>query len=182
VHSSSDEESLTYIKNIPITCSRCHADDELMSQWYYAKKTTAFDTYRESFHWKALEYGSSSAHCVSCHGYHDILMSDDPRSTVYKDNLAKTCGREGCHEDASFDAKINMGFVHDKESLHIKGIVWDKSELDEKSKAYFLGPVDLAWFIANFFKFLTYAVGSFLIVCVILDASVRIGKKRGKKK
>ena len=182
VLAATEIDSLSYPSNIPITCSRCHADEELMSQWYYAKKTTAFDTYKESFHWKALEYGSFSAQCVSCHGYHEILMSDDPRSSVYKDNLAQTCGNEGCHEDVSFNAKINQGFVHDKESLHTKGIVFDKSELDEKSKAYFLGPVDLAWFIAHFFKFLTYAVGSFLIVCVILDASVRIGKKGGKKK
>ena len=36
-----------------------------------------------------------AANCASCHGVHNILPSTDPRSTINKANLAKTCGV--CH-------------------------------------------------------------------------------------
>jgi len=35
------------------------------------------------------------ANCASCHGVHNILPSSDPRSTINRANLVKTCGQ--CH-------------------------------------------------------------------------------------
>jgi cytochrome b subunit of formate dehydrogenase len=35
------------------------------------------------------------ANCASCHGAHNILPSNDPRSTIHRANLVKTCGQ--CH-------------------------------------------------------------------------------------
>lgn len=36
--------------------------------------------------------------CKDCHGYHGVLRSSDPRSTVHVSNLPATCGR--CHPGA----------------------------------------------------------------------------------
>ena len=42
---------------------------------------------------------SNKAVCFDCHGIHNIRRPDDPLSSVYPDNLQKTC--QQCHEDAS---------------------------------------------------------------------------------
>jgi predicted CXXCH cytochrome family protein len=38
--------------------------------------------------------------CTDCHSVHDIRPPNDPRSTVYPLNVAKTCSR--CHSDAAY--------------------------------------------------------------------------------
>ena len=59
-------------------------------------------TYENSYHGIALKFGNlEAANCASCHGTHEILPSSDPRSSINKANLVKTCGR--CHPNASAD-------------------------------------------------------------------------------
>ncbi len=53
-------------------------------------------TYLASYHGLASKMGSQVvANCASCHGVHNILPSSDPRSTINRENLIKTCGQ--CH-------------------------------------------------------------------------------------
>ncbi len=171
----SDPNSSTNHQNSPATCAKCHSNAELMSTWYYGIKTDRFDTYKESFHWKALDKGYMLvATCSDCHGNHDAKSHDDPTSKTYPDNLPKTCGKEGCHPGAEFDTKIAQGLVHDKESLHTGELVFNKTDMDPRSQAYFVGPFDLAYWIAIFFKILTTGVLGVFAAMVILDFLQRI--------
>src|SRR3989337_2589641 len=52
-----DNKSLSNHQNSPATCAKCHSNPEIMSAWYYGIKTDRFDTYKESFNWKALKNG-----------------------------------------------------------------------------------------------------------------------------
>ena len=71
------------------------------------KALTAVETYNRTLHGKSVALGShETADCVSCHAssvIHDIYKKDNPESTVYKDNLNKTCHH--CH------SKTNSWFV-----------------------------------------------------------------------
>jgi cytochrome b subunit of formate dehydrogenase len=63
----------------------------------------------DSFHGLSMQLGSlKAANCASCHGAHDILPSNDPRSSVHSANLAKTCGQ--CHPGVS--AQVARGQIH----------------------------------------------------------------------
>ena len=92
---------------IPETCGQCHAAERIVTKYQLPEHVV--DTYMESFHGLALQLGSViAANCASCHGAHDILPSNDLRSSVHPDNLAKTCGK--CH--AGVSAQVAQGQIH----------------------------------------------------------------------
>jgi len=79
-------------------CSRCHASVTLDSR--YNLPADRVKTYGESYHGLAAQYGSTVvADCASCHGYHKILPSADPDSTINTNHLVATCGQ--CHPGAN---------------------------------------------------------------------------------
>lgn len=89
------------------TCGQCHAAERVTSKYHLP--SDRLETYFQSYHGLAGRFGVTTvANCASCHGIHDILPSSDPRSSVYKGNLAHTCGK--CHEKAG--AKLIEGSVH----------------------------------------------------------------------
>src|SRR6185295_13783266 len=49
-----------------------------------------------------------AANCGSCHGYHKILPSSDPASTIHQSHLVETCGK--CHRGAN--EKFSLSKVH----------------------------------------------------------------------
>ncbi|MDR3378792.1 MAG: cytochrome b/b6 domain-containing protein, partial [Verrucomicrobiae bacterium] len=54
-------------------------------------------------------YGSTvAANCASCHGFHKILPSADPNSTINKAHLVETCGK--CHPGAN--KEFSLGKIH----------------------------------------------------------------------
>src|SRR5262249_61025272 len=66
-------------------------------------------TYLASYHGLASKLGSQVvANCASCHGVHNILSSNDPRSTINRANLVKTCGQ--CHPGVT--EKFALSRVH----------------------------------------------------------------------
>jgi hypothetical protein len=89
----------------PDVCAHCHADPEMMEP--YGISTDVFDTYVTDFHGTTVELFQATAPgqetnkpvCVDCHGVHDIQSTDDPESTVIKENLLPTCQK--CHPDAT---------------------------------------------------------------------------------
>ena len=91
--------------NSPLICTECHADPELMDQ--YGISTNVFDTYVADFHGTTSILFEPEVEgqlpntpvCIDCHGTHDIRSSDDPDSSVMKENLLTTCQK--CHPDAS---------------------------------------------------------------------------------
>ncbi len=165
-----DPNSSSNHQNSPATCAKCHSNKELMSAWYYGIKTDRMDTYKESFHWKALRNGYNVvATCADCHENHLTKAHTDPTSSTYPDNLPKTCGKENCHPGVKFDAEIAQGLVHDKESLHTGELVFNKTNMDPKVASYYLGPFDLAYWVALFFKILTTGVIGAFAGMVLLD-------------
>ena len=103
-----DPKSPVYVTNISrVTCSRCHADQTLNAR--FALPAGQVSSYENSYHGLAAKEGSQTvANCASCHGVHNILPSNDPRSTVAKVNLPETCGK--CHPDAG--KRFALGPVH----------------------------------------------------------------------
>ena len=73
----------------------------------YDISTDVFDTYVADFHGTTVELFQAVAPgqetnkpvCVDCHGVHDMQATDDPESTVIKENLLPTCQK--CHPDAT---------------------------------------------------------------------------------
>ena len=96
--SPEDVNSTVYATKVAQVCSRCHDDIALSRQ--YGFLTSRLKTYNESFHGTAAKFGETRvANCASCHGFHDIRASSDPKSSINKENLPSTCGR--CHPGAS---------------------------------------------------------------------------------
>ncbi len=81
--------------NLPqATCARCHESVRLTDEFGFEGRRAT--TYLASYHGLASRLGSQVvANCASCHGAHNILPSSDPRSTINRANLVKTCGQ--CH-------------------------------------------------------------------------------------
>jgi formate dehydrogenase gamma subunit len=103
-----DPGSSVYMANVSQeACSHCHADTQLMAG--FAMPQDRVPTYEDSYHGLAAREGSQTvANCASCHGVHNIYPSSDPRSTVNRANLSKTCGQ--CHNDAG--RRFAIGPVH----------------------------------------------------------------------
>ena len=88
-------------------CSKCHASERLNTK--YKLPSDRVKTFFDSYHGLAAQYGSTlAANCASCHGYHRVLPSSDPGSTIHKDHLAETCGK--CHPGAN--ANFAQSKVH----------------------------------------------------------------------
>ncbi len=88
-------------------CSPCHSSLKLSTK--YGIVSDRFETFSDSYHGLAIEGGSVAvANCASCHGAHNIKPSSDSTSTIYKDNIVKTCG--GCHKGAN--TNFTIGKIH----------------------------------------------------------------------
>ena len=102
-----NSDSTVNQRHVSQTCANCHAAERVIRKYGMAADRVA--TYRDSYHGLADQNGSSAAaNCASCHGFHDVLPSSDPRSRIHKSNLLATCSR--CHEGAT--AGFVEGRVH----------------------------------------------------------------------
>lgn len=149
-----ENDSTVSSTNIVQTCSRCHADERIMSK--YGIQSEQVDTYKESFHGIASEFGYTTvAKCSSCHGFHNILPPDDSDSTVNSRNLAKTCGQSKCHPGATEN--------------FTKGRMHVSANKKESGKIY--------W-IKTAFTWLTIFVMAGLVGHIVLDMFNKIKEKR----
>ena len=125
-----DPNSVTYFENVPTLCAKCHENQTKMSAWYYGIKTDRFDTYKKTYHYKAmilnkgnenakerLSGGKGLATCPDCHENHNTRNENDPKSTTYPTNLVKTCEKPGCHSGQK--ALIYGGKVHEGQSVYL---------------------------------------------------------------
>ena len=92
-----NEASQVNAAHIRDTCGSCHGDVRLSRKFGLpGDRLVSFDS---SFHGLAGKSGSQTvANCASCHGVHNILPSNDPKSTIHAKNLPQTCGK--CHPGA----------------------------------------------------------------------------------
>ena len=146
------DDKLIQSKEVIQLCSHCHSSVELVERNVLPTKVT--ETYMESFHGLATRGGSSeAANCESCHGYHNVRPSDDPLSSINKNNLPVTCGK--CHPGAT------------------EALLKAKTHLSDPKK-------DSPWvyWITNFYiVFITGMIG-FMVVHNILDIKKKIQKKK----
>jgi nitrate/TMAO reductase-like tetraheme cytochrome c subunit len=116
-----DPRSMTYFENVPQLCANCHENQTKMQAWYYGIQTDRFDTYKNSYHYKAIILGGgkekSLATCNDCHENHNTKNESDPSSAIYPANLVKTCEKEGCHPEQN--ALIYGGNVHEGQSVYL---------------------------------------------------------------
>jgi cytochrome b subunit of formate dehydrogenase/NAD-dependent SIR2 family protein deacetylase len=85
-------------------CSRCHGDRDMTMQ--FQLNPDVVEGYETSYHGQMYQLGYQGekfATCVSCHDNHSILPSDNPESSVGKNNIINTCAE--CHDN------VNENFV-----------------------------------------------------------------------
>ena len=97
-HNTRDPKNRSPLAISADVCSTCHASERMNTRYNLPKDRVT--TFFGSYHGLAAQYGSATAaNCGSCHGFHKVLPSTDPGSTIHSSNLAKTCGN--CHPGAS---------------------------------------------------------------------------------
>ena len=106
-HKIEDLRTASPMKIAEQVCSRCHASERMNIRYNLpANRTSSFF---DSYHGLAARLGSTrAANCASCHGFHKILPSSDPRSMVNQANMVKTCRK--CHPEAN--EKFSFGKIH----------------------------------------------------------------------
>ena len=101
--------------NVPRLCGGCHREDAEVSKTRVMSQTNILENYRDSLHGVGLfQKGLTvTAVCTSCHTAHNVLPHDDPRSSIAKQNIAKTCTK--CH-----------GQIEAVHRQVIRGELWEK--------------------------------------------------------
>jgi predicted CXXCH cytochrome family protein len=107
VHKIADPRTNAFRVNSPEICAGCHTDKPKMKK--YGISTNVLNTYVADYHGSTVELfakefpgqATNKPVCYDCHGVHDIRETGDPKSSVVKENLLKTC--QSCHPDASTD-------------------------------------------------------------------------------
>ncbi len=142
IRGPADPSSPVYATHIAMTCSHCHENERLASQ--YRIGAVRLRTYLGSYHGAASRFGDVTvANCASCHGAHDILPSSDPKSSISSANLARTCGR--CHPQAG------RNFASGK--IHVRDLPEDNYWAWLVKRAY----LSLIWSV----------IGGFLLLIVV---------------
>ena len=100
---------------IPFLCGRCHREGTKVQMQRRIPKDRILENYSLSIHGNGLLKKGLivTATCISCHSSHRILPPTDPRSTIARQNISKTCST--CHAD--------IEIVHRK---IIRGKLWEK--------------------------------------------------------
>ncbi len=107
IRSPKDPASSVWAGAITKTCSGCHESERITMK--LGLPTHRLQSYMDTYHGLAYQRGDLKvANCASCHGYHDVLPSADPRSSINKANLVNTCSR--CHPGAGH--QLSGGHVH----------------------------------------------------------------------
>jgi len=89
-----DPTATIYKSNIPLTCAKCHPK--------------VSDEYQQSIHGTAVKDGIFEAPvCTDCHGEHNILKTDNPKSPVAYQNVSReVCS--SCHSSVKLSEKFGI--------------------------------------------------------------------------
>jgi len=158
IRDSGDPESTINPRTVAETCSHCHEDMALSRK--YGLPVGRLESYRSTYHGIALNLGDISvANCGSCHGYHNVRASSDPKSSIHPANLASTCGK--CHPNAGENFATGKIHVQDSPQENI-----------------------LAWLIKRaYLIFISGLIGGFIAyICIDLVAHRRRKRSVGKER
>ncbi len=105
VHNIPDPTTNAFRLKSPQLCASCHTNAAMMQK--YNLSTHVLSTYVADFHGTTVELFAKQSPdaptnkpvCLDCHGVHDIRATNDPQSTVFQQNLLKTC--QQCHPNAT---------------------------------------------------------------------------------
>ncbi|HUU45194.1 MAG TPA: cytochrome c3 family protein [Acidobacteriota bacterium] len=108
----SDSSQVTKF-NIPFMCGRCHKEGTPVTQTYDIPKDSILAHYSLSIHGYGLYQQGLivTAVCSDCHTAHNVLPHTDPRSSIFRDNVPRTC--EQCHRR-----------IEDVHKKRIRGELW----------------------------------------------------------
>jgi len=101
--------------NIPRMCGSCHKEGTAVTRKYDIPADSVFTQYSQSIHGEGLfQQGLTvTAVCVDCHTAHSVFPHGDKRSSINRDNVAKTCQK--CH-----------GRIEQVHTKVIRGELWEK--------------------------------------------------------
>lgn len=110
-HNINSKQSLTsptFARNVPELCAKCHRTGKNIAVSIDESNKGIVSEYVESIHGKGLLQSGLmvTATCIDCHSSHRELPKNDPRSTVYKSNIATTCAK--CHLGVYEDFKNSI--------------------------------------------------------------------------
>ncbi|NIW79252.1 MAG: hypothetical protein GWN16_07200, partial [Calditrichae bacterium] len=111
-HEDADVE-LPHPENLEdVNCGNCHSESQ--------------EKFNAGIHGIALQKGELYAPtCVECHGKHDILPPENPKSPTYKINIPYLCGK--CHREGAPVARVYNITEHNiienyTQSIHGEGL------------------------------------------------------------
>ncbi|MCK5572487.1 MAG: hypothetical protein KAJ12_06985 [Bacteroidetes bacterium] len=109
-------QSPTFPTNVPALCARCHREGEKAAVRYVGSQHDVVQHYVESIHGKGLMKSglTVTAMCTSCHTAHSVLPKIDTTSSVYRSNIARTCGN--CHHGIQEQFQASIHFAKALES------------------------------------------------------------------
>jgi predicted CXXCH cytochrome family protein len=112
---SDNENSKTYVMNVPNLCGTCHKEGTPVSKILNINQSKILENYSQSIHGDGLFRRGLivTAVCTSCHNAHDILPHQNPKSSINRSNIPSTCMQ--CHSQ--------IEKVHTKV---IRGELWEK--------------------------------------------------------
>jgi len=119
-----DKRSPSYVLNIPFTCGSCHQEGTAMTKAHDIPKKNILENYSMSIHGEGLfrKGLTVTAVCTSCHTAHSVLPHTDPKSTISRLNVVKTCMK--CHANIEqAHVKIVRGELWEKEPHKVPACV-----------------------------------------------------------
>src|SRR3972149_3840803 len=101
--------------NVPFVCGRCHKEGTEVTRTYDIPQDSILTHYSVSIHGEGLfKRGLTvTAVCTDCHTSHNVLPHTDPNSSIFRDNVPKTC--EKCH-----------GLIEQVHQKVIRGELWER--------------------------------------------------------
>ena len=97
IRAHTDSAARTFVMNVPSLCGSCHHEGSPVSRMRPIPQDSILENYSNSQHGAALlQMGLTvTAVCTSCHTAHNILPHTDPRSSINRNSVARTCMQ--CH-------------------------------------------------------------------------------------
>lgn len=110
-----DPQSPVSHMRIPHLCGKCHHEGSPVSRTHDIPQDRILENYSEGMHGEGLfKKGLAvTAVCTSCHTPHEIRSHEDPKSSIHRENVVKTCMQ--CH--------VEIERVHRKV---IDGKLWEE--------------------------------------------------------